>query len=267
MKNLFLIPTPAETRVAIKSDGLLFLTNHPYPNSPKFANHHIYITNDEKFIINEFITDGIEVIKASSKLVNAQGLVDRRNWRKITVTTDLELIKNGVQSIPDEFLEWFVKNPSCEWVEVEQPFNPSSMVYGINTNPYKIIIPKEEPKQPKTFKELFANTNIEPTTDESGNIHYNFKATKKQETLEEAAERLYPTTIDSFTDSGIDLSERDRIIFTNGSKWQQEQDKNSYSEEEVIKLLHKRDEHMNTYDKLHGGFQTPKEWFEQFKKK
>jgi hypothetical protein len=41
----------------------------------------------------------------------------------------------------------------------------------------------------------------------------------------------------------------------------------SYSEEEVIKLLHKRDEHMNTYDKLHGGFQTPKEWFKQFKKK
>jgi SOS response regulatory protein OraA/RecX len=43
---------------------------------------------------------------------------------------------------------------------------------------------------PKTFKELFANTSIEPTTDENGNIHYNFKATMKQEpkqeTLEEA---------------------------------------------------------------------------------
>ena len=48
---------------------------------------------------------------------------------------------------------------------------------------YKIIIPKEEPKQPKTFKELFVNTNIEPTTDENGNIQYNFKATKKQERL------------------------------------------------------------------------------------
>jgi hypothetical protein len=35
---------------------------------------------------------------------------------------------------------------------------------------------------PKTFKELFANTGIEPTTDESGNTNYNFKATLKEET-------------------------------------------------------------------------------------
>jgi hypothetical protein len=34
---------------------------------------------------------------------------------------------------------------------------------------------------PKTFKELFANTGIEPTTDESGNTHYSFKATMKEE--------------------------------------------------------------------------------------
>ena len=33
---------------------------------------------------------------------------------------------------------------------------------------------------PKTFKELFANSGIEPTTDESGNTHYNFKATLKE---------------------------------------------------------------------------------------
>ena len=35
-------------------------------------------------------------------------------------------------------------------------------------------------KTPKTFKELFANSGIEPTTDESGNTHYNFKATLKE---------------------------------------------------------------------------------------
>jgi len=44
----------------------------------------------------------------------------------------------------------------------------------------------KEPKQyPKTFKDLFANTGIEPTTDENGDIHYNFKASMKEETVEE----------------------------------------------------------------------------------
>ena len=55
----------------------------------------------------------------------------------------------------------------------------------------------------------------------------------KKETIEEVAERLYPTTIGSFTDNGFDLSERERLIFINGAEWQQEQDKKLYSEEEV----------------------------------
>lgn len=36
------------------------------------------------------------------------------NYKKIILTTDTKLIDNGVQAIDDEFLEWFVKKPSCE---------------------------------------------------------------------------------------------------------------------------------------------------------
>lgn len=43
---------------------------------------------------------------------------------------------------------------------------------------------------PKTFKELFSGTGIEPTTDESGNTHYNFKATMKEEPKQTAVEWL-----------------------------------------------------------------------------
>jgi hypothetical protein len=68
--------------------------------------------------------------------------------KKIILTTDQDLIKDGVQLIDHTFIEWFVKNPSCEYVEVsEDYFKPSNMVYGINTSPYKIIIPSEKPKQ------------------------------------------------------------------------------------------------------------------------
>jgi hypothetical protein len=49
-------------------------------------------------------------------------------------------------------------------------------------------------ENPKTFKELFANTGIEPTTDESGNMHYNFKATMK-ETIEEKLMSI-PTAVE-----------------------------------------------------------------------
>jgi len=106
----------------------------------------------------------------------------QEDCKKIILTTDQDLIKDGVQAIDDEFLEWFVKNPSCEEFTYEEYMSG------------KYLIPKEEPKQyPKTFKELFANTGIEPTTDESGNTVYNFKATMKEEPkqrLEKYSERF-----------------------------------------------------------------------------
>jgi hypothetical protein len=78
----------------------------------------VYITSDSKFVRDEYITDGIEVIKATPKLVDAQGLVDRRDWKKIIITTDPELIKDGIQEIEDLFLVWFVKNPTFDEVEI-----------------------------------------------------------------------------------------------------------------------------------------------------
>jgi hypothetical protein len=121
---------------------------------------------------------------------------------------------------------------------------------------------------PKTFKELFANTGIEPTTDENGNTHYHFNAIRKkehkeepsefeitpeftygkevgktikikatinsieteQETLEEAAERLINklNLIDSVADNL-------KKVFFDGAKWQFE---TMYSDiDEAIWLL------------------------------
>jgi hypothetical protein len=63
---------------------------------------------------------------------------------KIIPTTDQNLIKERVQAINDEFLEWFVKNPSCEEVEVLHQDVYSMGKWDRRSN---IIIPKETPKQ------------------------------------------------------------------------------------------------------------------------
>jgi hypothetical protein len=72
---------------------------------------------------------------------------------KIILTTDQDLIKDGVQAIDDEFLEWFVKNPSCEEIKVNKIYNDygETDIFDLVCTPhsfkYKITIPKEEPKQ------------------------------------------------------------------------------------------------------------------------
>jgi hypothetical protein len=122
MRNIFLIPTSMESRLwrDLDSNKLTF-ENLSKPNSnecTKCSNEYVYITSDEKFVRDEYITDGLEVIKATPKLVDAQGLVNRREWKKIVMTNDLELTENGIQQIGDLFFRWFVLNPTCEEVEI-----------------------------------------------------------------------------------------------------------------------------------------------------
>jgi hypothetical protein len=82
---------------------------------------------------------------------------------KVILTTNNLLIKNGVQAIDDDFLEWLVKNPSCEEVEVIYGlFNPMGRQVDPNNLghnhsqciwKHKIIFQKEESKQEKMYSE------------------------------------------------------------------------------------------------------------------
>lgn len=82
----------------------------------------------------------------------------------------------------------------------------------------------------------------------------------KEQTLEEAAERLYPENWESIMDGQHDSNSYERTAFINGAKWQQER---NYSEEEVLDLF------VGILDanKCFVTFKDIKEWFEQNKKK
>ena len=146
MKNIHILPTDKPSRLIQSEDDELMLLNELYENTYNI-NKHIYIISDE-YIGLSYYLDGSLVRK---------GVVDdkdywevRKDYKKIILTTDQELIKDGVQSIDEEFLEWFVKNPSCEKIKIIDVRD--SNVYG-SYYPYKIIIPKEEPKQ-ETLEEV-----------------------------------------------------------------------------------------------------------------
>jgi hypothetical protein len=76
--------------------------------------------------------------------------ISKNMLKKIILTTDETLIKDGVQEIDKEFLEWLNKNPSCEFVEIKKgkmKLNCDGEEIGFpDMSLYKIIIPQEEPK-------------------------------------------------------------------------------------------------------------------------
>lgn len=80
----------------------------------------IYITSDEEIEERDWFYDlDTKYVKIKQSWENSH--LDF-NSKKIILTTDQDLINDGVQSIDNEFLEWFDKNPSCENVEVGYGF-------------------------------------------------------------------------------------------------------------------------------------------------
>ena len=83
----------------------------------------------------------------------------------------------------------------------------------------------------------------------------------KQETLEEAAERLYPENIESIMDGYHDSNSYQRESFINGYKLAKER---SYSEEDLKTAF------LDGWELRDGDLPFPKakkKWVEQFKKK
>jgi hypothetical protein len=217
---------------------------------------NIYITNDEEIKDGDWAYHKIfgvgkithihgEYSFVSIKRNSTDGTITtpwRRNIpdiKKIILTTDQDLIKDSVQTIDDEFLEWFVKNPSCESVEVI--YEPKNFLDTKQGWEYEIIIPKEEPKLTnvciKCGVDLYYADNFacQEHPKNCKGIHLSEETLKeralkeepKQETLEEAFERNAQYLDDFENKNTYEYGFRD------GAKWQQEQDKNKYSEEDL----------------------------------
>ena len=260
MKNIYVIPTDKPSRLVKIKDNLFYTTTE---NIPGGVYQHIYITSDEE-------------IKEGDWFLSKEGIV-HNNWgwnfgdKKIILTTDQDLIKDGVQAIDDEFLEWFVKNPSCEEVEIKtyccQEISKNYCDLRCGKETYKIIIPKEEAKQELIELKKQFQIKADEALELNSNIG-NF-GRPKQETLEEAAERLYPISKGGsmWMPSKDDCNKANKQEgFIEGAKSQQER---SYSEEEVMSILinslHSVELKDNkNYSKIYNGM---KEWFEQNKKK
>ena len=113
MKNIHITPTDKPSRLCFRN--YYFLNKDSIGTYSNVDFRNIYITD------NSEIKDGDwYVYKNSIFKSDDDSLVASKHCKKIILTTDTKLIEDGVQDIDDTFLEFFVKNPSCEVVEVEK---------------------------------------------------------------------------------------------------------------------------------------------------
>jgi hypothetical protein len=126
MKNIFLLPTEEISRLVKNNEGKLKLTIQTLSFDDIIGCYpqNLYITSDEEIKEGDWCIDTfkngkiIDVFKCTEEqLLNIQIGTDTLNY-KIIFSTDPKLIADGIQAIDDTFLEWFVKNPTCEFVVV-----------------------------------------------------------------------------------------------------------------------------------------------------
>lgn len=265
MKNIHVLPTVKPSRL-FEIDGHLII-NKEQLIQPKYY-RNIYITSAEEIKENELKKGDWYYSPIHNKIF--QCIHNNECFeleRKIILTTDQDLIADGVQAIDDDFLQWFIKNSSCEFVEVKEKqhfeadkskrINPLNGVYYS----YKIIIHKEEPKQEtvvneKCFKcgnsqykigtpfctDEFCNKYFYQEPKQESHIckHCGVETTQsddecyaKPETLEENTKRpLYFELVDKKAESNntIDLDSYAKGV-QDGVIWQAER---MYSEEDMI---------------------------------
>ena len=255
--NVFVLPTDKPNELILnliqsKCSNNVLDINDINTNWYIIKYQNIYITNSEEIKEGDWCLDyENEVVKYDE---NKHNMLFISVCKKIILTTDQDLIADGVQKISDDFLEWFVKNPSCEKVEVEKYHQRGDVTFK---DRYKIIIPKDEPNKTHYLDEL-PNMDREVLAKmwESAIP----KLEPKQETVEEAAERIVKNKV-GFHYFGNETSLENLVkkeYVIEGIKWQQER---SYSEEEVLELL------QDFANGLSDNVINIKSWFEQFKKK
>ena len=226
MKNLFLLPSDKPSRLAILHNGK-FHIGTSWKKDFNVNPQNIYITNDEE------IKEGDWFINTANNFISFASEEDKdlNNFsyvKKIILTDNKDLIKDGVQAIPDEFLEWFIKNPSCEVIEVERE---KSIGYAGDRQRafyggYKIIIPKEEPK----------------------------KVGEYQQDLFSYLHDLGITALQS------EMQEIERIVLN----MQKEQDKKMYSEEDLREAFFSG---CQSERQIKPRIKSWEQWFEKFKNK
>lgn len=215
MKNIHLLPTDQPSRLHEYGSYSSLGLSKEYLQWKLAKN--VYISSDEE------TKEGWYINKSTNQIIKRLGYDE--NWKYIMLTTDQDLIKNGVQAINNEFLEWFVKNPTCENIYVEE-FN----YYDIPNWDYVITIPKEKSKEEllqlerKEFDDFAAAYAINKAKEEVlKNTAEKLEVTvskelQKQETLLEAAEKYAESK-----DSSSIFKAVHKKDFINGGKWQQEE--------------------------------------------
>jgi hypothetical protein len=292
MKNIFLLPTEQPSRLVKIKDTFFLTTTDDIPGGTFY---NICITSLEKIkkSVNQWYLD-----KFLNKPRNSGGAEYSDNQNVIILSTDPTLIAGGIQAIDNEFMEWFVKNPTCEFVKVirnkklsgknifdakkgDLVFNNhgcGGIIQGLSNDIRVHILSENGEGYVETA--ITADNGIDTLIINNYKVHEytDYKIIIPQEEQKQHLinimhddeelglyeEPKQETLEEAAERHYINCIPSDRHSFIAGAKWQAER---MYSEKEVYDLLEKTIEKFYKHNYTLTKAKMKEQWFEQFKKK
>ena len=142
MKNIHVLPTDKPSKLCKNNDNFYYVKDGIF-NLGK-EKYNIYITSDEEIKEPCWCWDILQKKIYWVHNTSPEYPTIGNYFKKIVLTTDQDLIKDGVQTTDDEFLEFFIKKPTYEEVKVVIEQYTQNIHKDIWYNRYKIIIPQEK---------------------------------------------------------------------------------------------------------------------------
>ncbi len=306
MKNLYILKSekPSILGYDFDEDCYHILSGLGYfDHQDLIENRNIFIASDEAIKEGQFVychernlfgkVEEIQMAKfnGDSDMLYFE-VNDEEIWCKISscqtiaLTTDADLIKEGVQAIDDEFVQWLAQNPQCESVKIRKkpPVRAIAKGVGIKSfdNGWKIIMPKSDlasnlkrtldgmtqedfdKEWSKIVAEGFEGPSFAEKEEQRQHIRsimeYDEQLGLYEEIHEDNADKWrnnLETIEEKHVGHPIDDIDKEYIKgFNDGAKWHAENSDKKYSEEDMIEAS------MYGYN-FHKTTQFPQQEFEE----
>jgi hypothetical protein len=247
----------------------MFKEHSPFATNKTHVYQNIYITSDEEIKEGDWLLEKEQIVNKFPTY-----LTDLSECKKIILTTDPELIADDVQAVDEEFLQWCIKNPSCEYVDVvslrkSSGYYDEKSIWHWDFLAYKTLIPQEESKQEckgsvleQLRNHFVPREELKPTyeeirkiADEIWNEQHDLIKDKNVIPEKYAARQMLMMNAHEVIDTRVHKEEtleesaerlitnptlEDKLVFEEGAKWQAER---MYSHTEVLAILEQFIEH------------------------
>lgn len=141
MKNTYILTTKGQSMLHFAKEKMFITSDRPIGETELYSStpQYVYIVVDDQILVYDFVYDTYrnQILPVpdgeNMKFFN----LSKNRYKKIAITNDLDLIREGVREVTKSFLDWIARNSETyDFVKLEGVYTK-----GNHSTEYTIVEP------------------------------------------------------------------------------------------------------------------------------